>query len=137
MLRFLEGVIRVSTKSAFEVVDITGQVETWVETNNLENGILLTYIPHTTAALAVNENERGLKEDIINFLKELTKPEKGWKHNLVDVNAHAHLANIIVGNDRVIPIAKGKPALGTWQRILLIELEGPRERAVKLIYIGE
>ncbi|MFN4046077.1 MAG: secondary thiamine-phosphate synthase enzyme YjbQ [Acidilobaceae archaeon] len=136
-MKFLEGVIRVSTKSTFEVVDITGHVETWVEASNLKNGILLAYIPHTTAALAVNENERGLKEDIINFLKELTKPEKDWRHNLVDVNAHAHLANIIVGNDRIIPVVKGKPAMGTWQRILLIELDGPRERTVKLIYIGE
>lgn len=136
-MKFLEGAIKVYTKSSFEVVDVTGHVEKWVEANNLKNGILLAYIPHTTAALAVNENEAGLKEDIISFLKELTKPEKDWKHNMVDVNAHAHLANIIVGNDRMIPIVKGKPALGTWQRILLIELDGPRERTVKLVYIGE
>ncbi len=136
-MKFLEDSIKVSTKSTFEIVDITGQVETWIETNKLKNGILLAYTPHTTAALALNENEKGLKEDIISFLKELTKPEGNWKHNLIDVNAHAHLANIIVGNDRIIPIVKGRPALGTWQRILLIELDGPRERTVKLIYIGE
>lgn len=136
-MRITQGVIEVRTHNKFEVVDVTEELEKWLVTVGAKDGVVVTYIPHTTATLAINEAEPGLMNDIIEFLKELTKPGGPWKHNRVDDNAHAHLANVIVDSSKVIPVTKGKLALGSWQRLLLIEMDGPRVRYVKLIYIGE
>jgi secondary thiamine-phosphate synthase enzyme len=136
-MRVVQGTLEVRSRSRFDVVDVTGEVERWLTQVKARNGILVAYIPHTTAALAINEGEEGLLEDIVELLKELTKPEKSWKHNMVDDNAHAHLGNVIVGGDKVIPVSDGRLALGTWQRLLLLELDGPRVRRVNLVYVGE
>jgi secondary thiamine-phosphate synthase enzyme len=125
------------SRSRFDIVDVTGEVERWLAQIKAGNGVLVVYTPHTTAALAINEREEGLLEDIVELLKELTKPEGRWKHNLVDDNAHAHLGNVIVGGDKVIPVSGGRLALGTWQRLLLLELDGPRVRRINLVYVGE
>jgi secondary thiamine-phosphate synthase enzyme len=125
------------SRSRFDIVDVTGEVERWLAQIKAGNGVLVVYTPHTTAALAINEREEGLLDDIVELLKELTKPERRWKHNLVDDNAHAHLGNVIVGGDKVIPVSDGRLALGTWQRLLLLELDGPRVRRINLVYVGE
>jgi secondary thiamine-phosphate synthase enzyme len=125
------------SRSRFDIVDVTGEVEKWLAQIKAGNGVLVVYTPHTTAALAINEREEGLLDDIVELLKELTKPERRWKHNLVDDNAHAHLGNVIVGGDKVIPVSDGRLALGTWQRLLLLELDGPRVRRINLVYVGE
>lgn len=88
-------------------------------------------------AVAINESESGLREDIIGLLVELSKPNAFWKHNLIDHNAHAHLSNVLVGGERVVPVINGRLALGTWQRIMVIEMDGPRSRRLLLTFIGE
>jgi secondary thiamine-phosphate synthase enzyme len=129
--------LEAKSRSRFDIVDVTGEVEKWLAQIKAGNGVLVVYTPHTTAALAINEREEGLLDDIVELLKELTKPEGRWKHNLVDDNAHAHLGNVIVGGDKVIPVSDGRLALGTWQRLLLLELDGPRVRRINLVYVGE
>jgi secondary thiamine-phosphate synthase enzyme len=129
--------LEAKSRSRFDIVDVTGEVEKWLAQIKAGNGVLVVYTPHTTAALAINEREEGLLDDIVELLKELTKPERRWKHNLVDDNAHAHLGNVIVGGDKVIPVSDGRLALGTWQRLLLLELDGPRVRRINLVYVGE
>lgn len=136
-MRVVQGMLEARSRSRFDIVDVTGEVERWLAQIKAGNGVLVVYTPHTTAALAINEREEGLLEDIVELLKELTKPEGRWKHNLVDDNAHAHLGNVIVGGDKVIPVSDGRLALGTWQRLLLLELDGPRVRRINLVYVGE
>jgi secondary thiamine-phosphate synthase enzyme len=136
-VRVVQGMLEAKSRSRFDIVDVTGEVERWLAQIKAGNGVLVVYTPHTTAALAINEREEGLLEDIVELLKELTKPEGRWKHNLVDDNAHAHLGNVIVGGDKVIPVSDGRLALGTWQRLLLLELDGPRVRRINLVYVGE
>ncbi|MEM1938981.1 MAG: secondary thiamine-phosphate synthase enzyme YjbQ [Acidilobaceae archaeon] len=136
-MRILRSSLNISTRSRFEVIDITSMIENWLRESNVGNGLLLVYTPHTTAALAINEYESGLRQDILEMLKSLTKPDAHWRHNLIDNNAHAHLANIIVGGDKIVPVENGKLTLGTWQRLLFIELDGPRRREVRLVYVGE
>jgi len=136
-LRILRSSLNISTRSRFEVIDITSMIENWLRESNVGNGLLLVYTPHTTAALAINEYESGLRQDILEMLKSLTKPDAHWRHNLIDNNAHAHLANVIVGGDKIVPVENGKLTLGTWQRLLFIELDGPRRREVRLVYVGE
>ncbi|MEM0365993.1 MAG: secondary thiamine-phosphate synthase enzyme YjbQ [Acidilobaceae archaeon] len=136
-MRILRSSLNISTRSRFEVIDITSMIENWLRESNVGNGLLLVYTPHTTAALAINEYESGLRQDILEMLKSLTKPDAHWRHNLIDNNAHAHLANVIVGGDKIVPVENGKLTLGTWQRLLFIELDGPRRREVRLVYVGE
>ena len=136
-MKVVQGMLEARSRSRFDIVDVTGEVEKWLAQIKAGNGVLVVYTPHTTAALAINEREEGLLDDIVELLKELTKPERRWKHNLVDDNAHAHLGNVIVGGDKVIPVSDGKLALGTWQRLLLLELDGPRVRRINLVYVGE
>jgi len=136
-VRVVQGMLEARSRSRFDIVDVTGEVEKWLAQIKAGNGVLVVYTPHTTAALAINEREEGLLDDIVELLKELTKPERRWKHNLVDDNAHAHLGNVIVGGDKVIPVSDGRLALGTWQRLLLLELDGPRVRRINLVYVGE
>jgi secondary thiamine-phosphate synthase enzyme len=121
--------IKVKTKEKIEVQNITGQVSDSLE---ISDGFIVVHIPHTTAGLTINENEENLKSDMAKFYAQLAKGS--WAHNRIDNNAEAHLAATTLNSSLVIPVSKGGLALGTWQSILLIELDGPRERSV---YISE
>ncbi|WP_338598486.1 secondary thiamine-phosphate synthase enzyme YjbQ [Sulfolobus tengchongensis] len=130
--------IYVSTTKQFELIDITDQVEEIVRKSGVNNGICLVFVAHSTAAIIANEHERGLMEDILTKIKELVEPNRGWKHNLIDDNAHAHLGGTLLGADRVFPVRNGKLVRGTWQNIFLVELDGPRsERRITVEVLGE
>ncbi|QGA53680.1 YjbQ family protein [Sulfolobus sp. E5-1-F] len=130
--------IQVSTTRQFELIDITDQVEEIVEKSGVKNGICLIFVAHSTAAIVANEHERGLMEDILTKIKEFTEPSRGWKHNLIDDNAHAHLGATFLGAERVFPVRDGKLIRGTWQNIFLVELDGPRsERRITVEILGE
>jgi secondary thiamine-phosphate synthase enzyme len=128
--------ISVSTNRELDLVDITDDVSNFVNQCDVESGICLVNSLHTTAALIVNENESGLKEDIIRKVKEEFPKGQGWKHDGADNNANAHLANVFLGHSKVLPIRNGKLVRGTWQNIFLLELDGPRTRRVLIEVIG-
>jgi secondary thiamine-phosphate synthase enzyme len=118
---------QVKTSKKAEVLDITAEVS-----RRLKPGSLCTlFIPHTTAALTINEFEPNIKEDFERFYSSLVKG-RDWKHNSVDANAEAHLLSSIIKPSISIPIHNGSLALGTWQKILFIELDGPRTRTVNM-----
>jgi secondary thiamine-phosphate synthase enzyme len=118
--------IEINTKKRIEIIDITDEVQKAVQ----GDGIVLVYTPHTTTAITVNEDEKGLLEDILGMLKKLIPSGAGYRHDRIDNNADAHLRASIIGNSAVIPLENGRLLLGTWQRILFIELDGPRRRRV-------
>ncbi len=118
--------IEIATKQRIEVVDITRDVENLVS----GSGLALVYTPHTTTAIIINEGESGLIEDILDLLSRLVPTGAGYKHDRIDNNADAHLRAVLLGNSVVVPVENGKLMLGTWQRILFIELDGPRRRRV-------
>ncbi|MCE4601590.1 MAG: secondary thiamine-phosphate synthase enzyme YjbQ [Desulfurococcales archaeon] len=136
MTRIESTHITIPTSSRFQLVDVTSMIQDWVSSINAGDGIVLVYSPHTTAGVIVNEAEPGLMKDILDLLREVTRPEGGWRHNRIDNNAHAHLAQVLVGDSRVIPVARGSLMLGTWQRVMLLEMDGPRRRRLNLVYIG-
>ena len=125
--------IKIQTKKEAEVLDITYKVEGAVRKNKWERGILFLYMPHCTASLIVNEYGSGLDGDYLELFKMLKT--KKWKHDLVDGNAYAHLANTIVGTEKFFIVENGKLQLGKWQSIMLVELDGPREREVLLEFL--
>ncbi|MGC8994906.1 MAG: secondary thiamine-phosphate synthase enzyme YjbQ [Pyrobaculum sp.] len=128
----------VSTKSREEVVVITAQVERIVERSGVKNGLALIYVPHATAVVTANENEPRLKEDILNKVRALFPRGAGYRHDEIDDNANAHLANVFLGFHVVMPVVNGRLRRGTWQDLMLIEMDGPRARRdVVVVVIGE
>ncbi|RLI80163.1 YjbQ family protein [Archaeoglobales archaeon] len=121
--------ITINTKSRIEIVDITNEVEGIVKNSGIEDGIALVYTRHTTTALIINEAESGLLDDILNIIQKIV-PQESYKHNRIDNNADAHLRATLLGNSVVIPVANKRLELGTWQRVLFVELDGPRTRKV-------
>ncbi|MEM1837127.1 MAG: secondary thiamine-phosphate synthase enzyme YjbQ, partial [Pyrobaculum sp.] len=88
--------------------------------------------------LTANENEARLREDILSKLKSLFPRGAGYRHDEIDDNANAHLANIFVGFHLVMPIVGGRLLRGTWQDVMLIEMDGPRsKRGVVVVVLGE
>ncbi len=130
-------VLRFSTKSKFEVIDVTDEVEEAVTKSGVRDGICLVYVPHATAALIANESESGLLQDFINKLREDFPPEGAWLHNRIDDNAHAHLASAFIGASRTFPVRDRRLVRGTWQNLLLLELDGPRTRRIVVEVLGE
>lgn len=118
--------LEISTRKRFEVIDITFQVESVVANSQIENGLCIVHAPHATAAIALNEAERGLLKDIVEALGRLFPQDYGWSHNIIDDNAHAHLGSLFVSPTVVIPVRGGRLVRGTWQNILFIEMDGPR-----------
>jgi len=127
-----------STSSKYQLIDITGYVEDTVKNSGVKGGICLVYVPHATAALIVNENESGLKTDIIECVRELIPEDSKWRHNIIDQNASAHIASSLIGPSRIFPVVNGKIIRGTWQNIMLLELDGPRaSRRVIIEVLGD
>ncbi len=127
----------VKTRSRIEVVDITSFIEEAVAKSGIRNGIAVIHLPHATAALTLNEYERGLVNDMKKLITEIFRPDGNWEHNLIDNNAHAHLASAFIGSTRVIPVINSRLERGTWQHVLLLELDGPRTRRVIVEVMGE
>ena len=120
--------IQIQTKGNSEVMDITGEVKGIVKGKGVDSGICVIFTRHTTTGITINENESGLKSDILTFLNELIPKGGGYAHDRIDNNAHSHLRSVVLGSSVAIPVEGGDLALGTWQSILFIECDGPRKR---------
>ncbi|MEM0324438.1 MAG: secondary thiamine-phosphate synthase enzyme YjbQ [Candidatus Aenigmatarchaeota archaeon] len=125
----------IKTKRKYEIVDLTNEVENFVRNSNIKEGICLIFLPHATTCLIANENEENLKEDIIEKIKK--DFEGNWRHNFIDDNASAHLASSYLKQFLIFPIKNNELIRGTWQRILLIELDRSRERKVIIEILGK
>jgi secondary thiamine-phosphate synthase enzyme len=120
----------VSTRDTFAVVDITRQVAEIVGESGLEEGICNVYVPHATAAIVINENaDPNIGNDLLDALTKLI-PEGVWRHDRIDNNGAAHIKAAILGPGETIPVRGGCLVLGTWQAIMLVDLDGPRKRRV-------
>ncbi len=123
------NVIQIKTRKRIEFFDITQDIERIVSNSNIGEGIAVIFTKHTTTGLAINENERGLISDMEKILKMLI-PEGDYEHNRIDNNADSHLRSLILGQHVTLPVNNGKLELGTWQRVFLVELDGPRSRNI-------
>lgn len=130
-----QSTFSVETDARLTTVDVTDRVAAAVP-DDLESGTATAFVRHTTAGLAVQENESRLRGDLETFLRDLV-PDEGHAHDRLDGNADSHLRATLVGPDVTIPIEDGEPALGTWQSVLLIECDGPRTRSVSVTTVGE
>jgi secondary thiamine-phosphate synthase enzyme len=129
--------LAISTKRSRDVLDVTDEVLAAVRESKIKNGLLLVQLPHATAALVLNEDESGLKEDLLNKLEDFAPQRRGYQHDRIDDNAHAHLKSAFIGSSRVLPIVDGRVVRGTWQSFLVIEEDGPRTRKLTVFVMGE
>lgn len=127
-----------STTKRFQLIDITREVDDIVRKSGIRNGLCLVFAPHATAAIIANEHESGLMDDILTRIKEFIQPDRQWKHNIIDDNAHAHIGSALIGAERIFPVKDGRLIRGTWQNIFLVEMDGPRSRRYVVVeVIGE
>ena len=110
-----------------ELIDITALLNQEVARTGTATGVCMAYSPHTTTAIIINENEDGLVGDILKLLNTIVPPGN-YAHDRIDDNARSHLQATILGNNVCIPIEEGRLALGTWQSVFFVELDGPRGR---------
>ncbi len=122
----------IQTKTRTELIDITDRVRALVKESGIRDGICVISTRHTTSGIIVNENERGLKGDILDMLEALVPVDRNYAHNSIDNNADAHLRAVLLGMSQIIPVEDGHLVLGTWQSIFFVELDGPRNRTVNV-----
>ncbi|QIR36545.1 YjbQ family protein [Tolypothrix sp. PCC 7910] len=139
-------IIEIPTQEGINIHNITPQIQDCIASTSIKNGQALIFSRHTTTALAINENEERLLEDIKVFLRKLAPESDRYLHNDLHLrvvpedepmNAHSHLMAMMLSTSEVIPIVDGKLALGTWQSVLFFELDGPRQRTVFVQISGE
>lgn len=124
--------LKIETSRRVELVDITLEVQEEVRKSEIPEGICLISTRHTTAGIIINENESGLKEDILDLLNKLVPTGAGYRHDRIDNNADSHLRALLLGASEALPVSEGKLELGTWQRIFFAEMDGPRSRTVNI-----
>ena len=122
----------IQTTTRTELIDITDRVRAVVKESSIKDGICVITTRHTTSGIIVNENERGLRADILDMLGSLVPEDRNYAHNSIDNNADAHLRAVLLGMSETIPIEDGHLVLGTWQSIFFVELDGPRNRTINL-----
>jgi secondary thiamine-phosphate synthase enzyme len=117
------------------MIDISPKIKDIVANDGVKNGIVVIHIPHTTAAVTINENaDPDVQTDMTRFMDELI-PNKTWfKH--MEGNSDSHIKSSLFGCEQTIIIENGQMLLGTWQGIYFCEFDGPRKRKVFVKVIG-
>jgi len=137
-MRVIHRELNIRTDRREGIYVITREVEKFVEESGVRNGVCLIFVPHATAAVLLNENEEGLKADLLSKALELFPRGAGYRHDLIDDNANAHLASAFLKQYLAIPVVNGRLARGTWQEVMFLEMDGPRpNRRIIVTLIGE
>ncbi len=120
----------VKTVRKYQGMDITPRVQEKVEQDGSTDGLCCVFVPHATAAVTINENaDPNIGEDLHDALAKLI-PEGVWRHDRIDGNAAAHIKAAILGPSETVPVKDRRLTLGTWQSLMLVEFDGPRQRRV-------
>jgi secondary thiamine-phosphate synthase enzyme len=118
--------LMISTDQKRQVIDITDDVARQVGT---DDAAVVVFVLHTTAAITTADLDPGTDLDLLDALDSII-PEHQWRHPHDPSHAPDHLLSSIIGASVTIPVEQGKLVLGTWQRIILIEFDGPRKRSI-------
>jgi len=126
----------VETSTQTELIDVTDSVREIVKKVGVEDGICIVFIPHTTAAITINENaDPSVVQDILMELNKIVPFKNHYRH--MEGNSPAHIKASLVGCSQTVLIESGKLVLGTWQGIFFCEFDGPRNRKVYVKVISE
>jgi secondary thiamine-phosphate synthase enzyme len=125
-------IIKIKTLEKHQIIDITDHIAKKIQTNN---GLVNIFVKHTTAAITTADLDPGTDKDFLDFLESLV-PNINWRHPHNPSHAPDHLLSALIGPAISVPVTNGTLQLGTWQRIILVELDGPREREVIITEIS-
>ena len=121
-----------------EYINITPQVERAVKKSGIREGLVLVSAMHITASVYVNDDESGLINDIDEWLEGLAPSDKDYRHHRTgEVNGDAHLKNLIMHHQVILPVTNGRLDLGPWQQVFYGEFDGKRRKRVVIKIIGE
>lgn len=132
--------IRLKSKGETDIIDITDQASRKIQESRIRNGIATIFIAGSTAAITTIEYEPGLKHDFPKMLSKVAPKEIEYEHDNSwhDGNGHSHVRASLIGPSLTVPIVEGELTLGTWQQLVLLEMDTrPRDRNVILQLIGE
>jgi secondary thiamine-phosphate synthase enzyme len=129
----MNEILGFDTPGAVAHLDITDAVREVVKRSGLEQGLCHVMVLHSTAAVVVNESDDpNIGTDIARALDRAVPQHAGWLHDQIDANAHSHIKAALLGPSELVPVKDGDLLLGTWQRLLLMEFDGPRSRRVSV-----
>ncbi len=124
----------IKTSSRFQTIDITGMVRSALKDSGVQSGICCVFVPHTTAAVTINENaDPDVQRDIIAELDKVIPLNDNYRHT--EGNSAAHVKSSLVGASEMVLVERGELVLGTWQSLFFCEFDGPRTRAVSMVKI--
>jgi secondary thiamine-phosphate synthase enzyme len=146
-MRTLTRVVEAETTRHLQFLDITDEVVRSLGESGVQNGFAVVFSRHTTAGIRINEHEPLLLEDMTALLEQLVPQASGYRHddftvrtvNLTEnerVNGHSHCRSLLLGASESIPVVDGKLLLGRWQRLFLVELDGPALREYVIQVVG-
>lgn len=139
-MKILTDKLTVNTKGSCDIVNITDEVQAFINKQEVLEGNVTVFVVGSTASISTVEYEPGLKKDIPQILDKLVPSKQKYFHNDTwgDNNGHAHIRSTIIGCSQTIPFSNGELMLGTWQQIVLIDFDDrPRVRKVIVQLIGE
>jgi len=139
-MKVVSKIIKVSSKGEDVIIDITEELSNVVKESNIENGTVTVFISGSTAAITTIEYEPGLIHDFPEMLSRIVPKNIEYQHDNTwhDGNGHSHVRASLIGPSLTVPVIYGKLALGTWQQIVLLEMDTrPRNRNVILQIMGE
>ncbi len=121
--------LTISTRQKDQIIDITDRVESYLREAHTENGLCTVFVAHTTSAITTADLDPGTDRDFLDALRGML-PHLKYRHPHDPGHAPDHLLSSIIGPAVTVPYANGRLLLGVWQRIVLVELDGPRQRTV-------
>lgn len=124
-------ILSVKTQERTELVDITSELNHLVQKSGVDQGLCMLYVPHTTAAVTINESaDPSVKSDMLKILNRIIPWEADYRH--LEGNSAAHIKTTLVGSSELIAIENRTLVLGTWQGVFFCEFDGPRNRKLQV-----
>jgi len=127
--------LSIKTHSQTEMIDITGEVQRLIDASGVRDGICMIYVPHTTAAVTINENaDPSVPADMLMILNQMVPWKAPYRH--LEGNSPAHVKTALIGSSELVQVEGGRLVLGTWQGIFFCEFDGPRSRKVNITWMA-
>lgn len=137
-MRFHTEYLTFNTKTQRDYVNITGEVEAALKKSGIREGMILVSAMHITASVYVNDAEEGLIQDIDEWLERLAPYREDYRHHRTgETNGDAHLKNLLMHHQVIVPVSDGRLDLGPWQRIYYAEFDGQRKKRAIIKVMGE
>jgi len=129
-------IVTIETTGRNQMIDITPTVRAYVKRSGIKDGVCFVFVPHTTAAVTINENaDPDVVHDILSTLSKLVPYKDNYRH--IEGNSDAHVKASLMGNTATVIVSNGDLVLGTWQSLFFCEFDGPRRRRLMIKAVGD